>query len=62
VPLIGFIATLIAGLLSWRAFGRTAPDDAERVISIISMGMAGLFCLAMLYPMLAALIIPPCFQ
>lgn len=62
VPLIGIIATAIAGLLSWRAFGRSGAGDAQRVISIISMGMAALFCLALLYPILAALIIPPCFQ
>jgi hypothetical protein len=36
--------------------------QARRVIATISVGMAALFSLAMLYPIAAALIIPPCFQ
>lgn len=62
VGVIAIVATVIAGLLSWRAFKANGTGDAGRVISVLSVGTAALFCLAMIYPILATLIIPPCFM
>ena len=57
---IGLIATLAAGVLSWRN-GRTS-DGTRRVISTVSTGMALLFAFAIILPVIAAALIPSCFQ
>lgn len=62
VAAVAILLTAIAGVLSWRAFKGEGTGDAGRVISVVSVGMAALFCLAMTYPILATIIIPPCFQ
>ena len=50
-----------AGLVSWQSM-RGDERSAHRVIAIISVGSAALFCLAIFLPMVAALVLPPCFQ
>jgi len=65
VPLIlvavgGLLATLVSGLVSWQSI-RTS-DGARRTISIISVGMAALFAFAIILPVIAAMLIPRCFQ
>ena len=62
VALLGIVASLIAGIISWGVVRDGKQGQARRVIATVSVGMAALFALAMLYPILAALIIPPCFQ
>lgn len=61
VAIIAILATALAGLLSWSAFRREG-SQARRVIAVVSVGLAALFCLAIIYPILATLIIPPCFM
>lgn len=62
VALIGIAAATVAGWASWRIVSDGKQGQARRVIATVSVGMAALFALAMLYPVLAALIIPACFQ
>ena len=62
VAAIAIVVTAFAGFLSWGAFRRKGTGDARRVIAVVSVGLAALFCLAIIYPILAALIIPPCFM
>jgi hypothetical protein len=62
VALLGIAASIVAGWLSSRILSDGRQGQARRVIATISVGMAALFSLAMLYPIAAALIIPPCFQ
>lgn len=60
VAILGLVVTLAAGVLSWRR-GRTT-DGARRVISTVSAGMALLFAFAIILPVIAAALIPSCFQ
>ena len=61
VAAIGFAACAFAGLVSWRSL-RAEEIPARRVVAVISAGCAALFCMAILLPMIAALVLPPCFQ
>ena len=56
----GLLATLGSGLVSWQ--GIRTSDGARRTISIISVGMAALFTFAIILPVIAAMLIPRCFQ
>ena len=60
VALVGLAACAIAGLFSWRSF-RGETEVARRVIATISVGSAAVFGLAILLPMIATLMLPPCF-
>ena len=60
VALIGVIACFITGLVSWRSF-RGETEVARRVIATISVGCAAVFSLAIILPMIATLMLPPCF-
>jgi hypothetical protein len=62
IALVAIAASAVAGWLSWRVVSDGRQGPARRVIATVSVGMAALFSLAMLYPVAAALIIPPCFQ
>jgi hypothetical protein len=64
VPLLiaavaGLALCILAGLLSWRS--RRSDSGARRVAAAISVGCAALFAFAIILPMVAALILPPCF-
>jgi hypothetical protein len=59
VAFAGLLVTLVAGVLSWRS--RRSSDNTRRVISTISTGMALLFAFAIILPVIAAALIPPCF-
>jgi hypothetical protein len=61
VAIVGLLVCALAGLASWRSL-RGEEDLARRVVAIISVGCAALFGLAILLPMIAALVLPPCFQ
>jgi len=61
VAAAGLLICILAGLASWRSL-RGEDELARRVVAIISVGCAALFSLAILLPMIAALVLPPCFQ
>jgi hypothetical protein len=60
VALAGLALCGVSGLVSWRS----ARSDlgARRVVGIISVGSSALFALAIVLPLIAALMIPQCFQ
>ena len=60
VAVVGLLATLGSGLISWRSV--RSADQTRRVVAIISVGMALFFAFAILLPIIAAALIPPCFQ
>ena len=60
VAMIGLAACAVSGLVSWRSF-RGESEVARRVIATISVGCAAVFGLAILLPMIATLMLPPCF-
>jgi hypothetical protein len=61
VAAIGLIACAVSGLFSLRSL-RSSDDLSDRVVATISVGCAAFFSLAIVYPMIAALVLPPCFQ
>jgi hypothetical protein len=62
VSLLAIAATLAGAFVSWNVYRQDAEPQARKVISAISMGSAALFTVAMIFPIIAALVIPPCFQ
>jgi hypothetical protein len=60
VALLGLVACVLAGAASWRSI-KAEVEIARRVIAIISIGSAAVFGLAIMLPMIAALMLPPCF-
>jgi ABC-type transport system involved in multi-copper enzyme maturation permease subunit len=61
VAFLGFLACAGAALTSWRSMHGSSAGPS-RVIAIISVGSAILFAFAILLAMIAALVLPPCFQ
>jgi hypothetical protein len=62
VAFVGLLACGVAGLGSWRAMRSGDSGATRRVIGAISVGCAALFAFAILLPMIASLVLPPCFQ
>jgi len=60
--LIGIAATIFAALSSWRIVCDDKQGEARRVVAIISVGSGALFVFAMILPIIASLVLPPCFQ
>ena len=57
------IALAIAGAIASLAVLRgEAETPVRKLVATISLGMVGLFCFAILLPMIASLVLPPCFQ
>ena len=57
------IVLVAAGALgSWRVFREDLEAPARKLVAIISLACSALFVLAILLPMIASLVIPPCFQ
>jgi hypothetical protein len=61
VAFLGLLACAGSGLVSWRTM-RGSAEEARRVVAVISVGCAALFMFAILLAMIAALVLPPCFQ
>lgn len=61
VALIGIAVTIVAALFSWRVIRDEDETQARKVVAIISVGAAALFVFAMILPIIASLVIPPCF-
>ena len=61
VAFLGLLACGASAFVSWRCI-RGSVSESTRVVATISVGSAALFIFAILLPMIAALILPPCFQ
>jgi hypothetical protein len=62
VSALAIAATLYGAFLSWTVFRKNAETQARKVIAAISIGSSAFFVLAMILPIIAVLVIPPCFQ
>jgi hypothetical protein len=62
VSVLGLLLVAIGGLESWRVVRGDSETPARRIVAIISVGSVALYVLAILLPMVASLVIPPCYQ
>lgn len=62
VALIGIAVTVVAGLKSWGVIRGEEETPARKVVATISVGSAALFVFSMVLPVIASLVLPPCFQ
>ena len=67
IPVIVISLLCVAGeaagaWLSWGILRGTRQGPARKVVATVSVGTAALFALATILPIIAALILPPCFQ
>jgi enoyl-[acyl-carrier-protein] reductase (NADH) len=62
VSALAIVATIAGAFASWTVFRNEAEAPARKVVAIISIGSAAFFVLAMILPIVAALVIPRCFQ
>ena len=52
----------VGGFESWRVLRADSETPARKVVAIVSLGTVGLFLMATILPMIASLVLPPCFQ
>lgn len=62
VSTLAVAAAAGGAFLSWPVFSSDSEAPARKVVAAISIGTSALFILAMILPMVAAVVIPPCFQ
>lgn len=62
VALLGIAIVAVGAVGSWRVWRDDAEVESRRLVSLISLGTCALFVLAILLPMIATLVLPPCFQ
>ena len=61
VSLLCLLLVAAGAVGSWRVFREELETPARKLVAIISLASSALFALAILLPMIASLIIPPCF-
>jgi hypothetical protein len=61
VAVLGLFLVAVSGMASWRSI-RGSDSESRRVVAMISAGSAALFVFAIILAMIAALVLPPCFQ
>ena len=62
VSLLGLALTAAGAVGSWRVYKRKREESSRRLIAMVSLGMAALFAMAILLPVVASLVIPPCYM
>ena len=62
VALLGIGLTVAGGLASLSVLRGDSETPVRKLVATISLGMVGLFCFAMVLPIIASLVLPPCFQ
>lgn len=62
VAVICFLATLAAAWFSLEVVRERSEGATRRLVAVVSTGMAGLVLFAILLPVIASIMLPPCFQ
>jgi hypothetical protein len=62
VALLGLAIVAAGAFGSWRVWRDEAEVQSRRLIAVISLGACAFFALAIILPMIATLVLPPCFQ
>lgn len=60
VAAVGLLVCAASGFISWRSL-RGEDIPSRRVVAVISVGCTAVLGLAILLPMIATLMLPPCF-
>lgn len=58
---LAIVGVVLAALMSLRVARNGGETGARRMIGAVSVGMAVLFVFAIVMPMIASLVLPPCF-
>lgn len=61
VSALCLLLTAAGALGSWRVLRDDPEAPARKLVAIISLACSALFVLAILLPMIASLVLPPCF-
>ena len=61
IGVVAIVVVVLAALMSLRVARSAGEGRSRRMIGGISVGMAGLFLMAIIIPMIASLVLPPCF-
>jgi hypothetical protein len=59
--IIGLALIILGALGSWRIYATSGEASVRRVIAAVSLMSAALFALAIILPVIAALVIPQCW-
>ncbi|HYI43810.1 MAG TPA: hypothetical protein VD768_09335 [Sphingomicrobium sp.] len=62
VSLIGLALTAAGAFASLRVYREKSDRSSRHLIATVSLGLAALFAMAILLPMVASLVIPPCYM
>ena len=62
VSLLGLALTAAGAVGSWRVYRHKDEGQSRHLIATMSLGMAALFAMAILLPVIAALVIPRCYM
>lgn len=62
VVLLCMLLAIAGGIGSLRIARNESEGPARRLIGLVSVGAVALFLLAMVLPIIASLMLPPCFQ
>jgi hypothetical protein len=62
VAVLGIVVTTAAGIASSQVLRGKEETAARKVVAVISTGSAALLVFSMILPVIASLILPPCFQ
>jgi uncharacterized membrane protein len=61
VTLLCAAVIVLAGMASWRVYRNSGEGPARRLIAIVSAGASALFIFALIFPIIASLMLPGCF-
>jgi hypothetical protein len=62
VSVVSLVLVIVGGLESLRVVRADSETPARRIVAVVSIGSVALFIMAMLLPMIASLVLPPCFM
>jgi hypothetical protein len=59
---LGLVACVVAGSVSWGVARSGSEGPGRQLAGVLSAGTAAVFVIAIVLPMIAAVMLPPCFQ
>jgi len=59
--IVGLALVALGALLSWRVYGAESETPARHLVAVVSLMASVLFAIAIILPLIAALLIPRCW-